>query len=187
MYHNVKHRKSKKTLILTIAILCCLISVSGTLAYIHTNANKVENIFTPSKVMCEVDETFENNVKSNVSVKNTGDTDAFIRAAIVATWVDNTTGNTLAITPVLDTDYTITFETSGWTKKSDGYYYCLSSIAPNDNTPILISECKMKDGANIPDNAVLSIEILASAIQSEPASVVADKWGVSLGGSSKNN
>ena len=186
MQKTEKHSNSKKLLILVVAILCCLVTIGGTVAFLLTQTGEIENVFSPSKVTCQVDETFENNVKSDVSIKNTGNTDAFIRAAIIVTWVDKDTGNTLPAVPILDTDYEMTLGTSGWTKNSDGYYYCSSSIAPNGNTPVLISECKMKDSANIPENATLSVEIVASAIQSKPSSVVQDKWGISLGGNTKD-
>lgn len=48
-----------------------------------------------------------------MKVKNTGNTDAFIRAQIVVTWKD-ANGNVSATKPVEDTDYTMTLNTTDW-------------------------------------------------------------------------
>lgn len=181
-----KLKKIKKPLLIIAAVLCCTAVIGTSMAYLFTNTDEIENVFTPAEVPCEVEETFENNVKSNVSIKNTGNTDAFIRASIVVTWVDKESGDTLPITPVLDTDYEMTMGNIGWSKNDDGYYYCSFDISPGENTPVLITECKVKDDAQVPKNANLSVEIVASAIQSKPSSVVQDKWGVSLGGNTQN-
>ena len=52
---------------------------------------------------------FENNVdteKKNVTVTNTGNVDAFIRAAIIVTWKDSA-GNIAATVPVEGYDYNL--------------------------------------------------------------------------------
>ena len=52
-------------------------------------------------------------------------------------------------------------------------------MAPDREIPQLIKECSVIDG-KAPEGYPLSVEILASAIQSEPSSVVADQWGVTV-------
>lgn len=56
----------------------------------------IQNKFLPTKVTCEVMETFNGStgVKSNVNVKNTGTIDAFIRVKLV-TYRTNDQGSTL--------------------------------------------------------------------------------------------
>ena len=87
------HTKEKKTarrkimIMLVSAITAVLITAGITAAYIFTKTESVENVFTPADVSCEVTEVFEDNVKTDVSIKNTGKADAFIRAAIVVNWV----------------------------------------------------------------------------------------------------
>lgn len=78
----------------------------------------MENTFNPAQISCLVTEEFENNIKTNVSIKNTGNTDAYIRAAVIVTWVDND-GNVYATAPQVGTDYNITFSDNWLSKKTD--------------------------------------------------------------------
>ena len=109
-----------------------------------------------------------------MQIQNTGDIPAYIRARIVVTWKD-TSGNVSAV-PVKDSDYTMDMGT-GWIEGKDGYWYCKTAVNPNVSTPELITECKKTANANVPDDYDLSVEILADAIQSEPASAVTEAWG----------
>lgn len=149
-------------------------AVGGTLAYLVTQTDPVTNTFEPSRVSCKIDETFENGVKSNVKVKNTGDIDAYIRAKVVITWKDNA-GNVYAAAPEANTDYTISYNESDWTE-IDGYWYYKSAVASGDPTSKLIDTCAPTDGT-APAGYALSVEILAEAIQAEPAAAVKEAWG----------
>ena len=81
--------KSPKALALMVSLLLLLcVTVSGTASFLLDNAGSIENIFKSSRVTTSVTETLTNGVKSNVKITNTGDTDAYIRAAVVATWRD---------------------------------------------------------------------------------------------------
>lgn len=46
----------------------------------------------------------------------------------------------------------------------------------------MIDECKLLDSANVPDGYYLSVEIVASAIQSTPTTVVTENWGSGVSG-----
>ena len=160
-------------------ILAAVLAIGGTLAYIIANTASVENKFTPGEVRCEVEETFKNNVKSDVKIKNTGNTAAYIRATYVVTWQKDD-GTVNGKMPVVGTDYTIEFtENSGWKLIGD-YWYYTSPVAAGGETGVLIASCKLAEGAAVPTGYHLSVEIIASAIQSEPASVVAEKWHVAV-------
>lgn len=160
-------------------ILAVVLAIGGTLAYIIANTASVENKFTPGEVRCEVEETFKNNVKSDVKIKNTGNTAAYIRATYVVTWQKDD-GTVNGKMPVVGTDYTIEFaENSGWELIGD-YWYYTSPVAAGGETGVLIASCKLAEGAAVPTGYHLSVEIIASAIQSEPASVVAEKWHVAV-------
>ena len=94
-------RRNKKAWLLLIAVAAMLLAVvGGTVAYLVTRTSPEVNTFTPSKVACSVVETFKNNVKSNVQVKNTGDTAAYLRAAVLVTWQD-ASGNVLGTAPAI--------------------------------------------------------------------------------------
>ena len=162
-------------------ILAVVLAIGGTLAYIIANTVSVENKFTPGEVSCEVVEQWEepHKVKSNVRIKNTGNTAAYIRATYVVTW-QKENGTVNGKMPVVGTDYTIVFaDNTGWKKIGD-YWYYTSPVAAGGETGVLIASCKLAEGAAVPTGYHLSVEIIASAIQSEPDTVVAEKWKVNV-------
>ena len=178
-------RRPKRLATLLVSLLLVLgVAVGGTVAFLSTRTDSKENTFTPSKVTCEVTETFNNNVKSQVAVKNTGDTTAFIRAAINVTWMSNQDAANQTVSakvPVKDTDYSITFaKNTNWIQGADGYYYYKQPVDPQGSTGVLIEECKLQENASVPDGYHLSVEIVASAIQSAPYSVVQSMWHVTV-------
>ena len=172
-------RRPKRLATLLVSLLLVLgVAVGGTVAFLSTRTNSKVNTFTPSEVTCEVTETFDKNVKSQVAVQNTGDTTAFIRAAINVTWMkdadsyDDADQTVSAKAPVKDTDYSITLaQNTNWIKGADGYYYYKLPVAPQGSTEVLIDECKLLDGCH------LSVEIVASAIQAGPEAAVQAAWG----------
>ena len=184
----MKRKINKQSMALLVSLAVVLtVAVGVTLAYIFTKTDPVENTFKPSKVTCAVIEDGKTtddpygqvNVssKSNVQIKNTGDTTAYIRVAVVVTW-KNEKGNVWAQAPVEGTDYTIDWayddkdNPTRWTSDDDGYYYYNDPVAPGDLTGMLIKEAKLKEGYAAPVGTdgtqyYLSIEIVASAIQAE--------------------
>lgn len=172
--------KKKVSMLLVSLVLIAAIAVGSTVAFIATSTSPITNIFNPAKVTVDIDETFENGVKSDVKVANTGNTDAFIRAKIVVTWKD-ADGNVSATKPEENKDYTMKLNETDWFLGSDGFYYCRTSVAPdvsNNLTPALIEKCEKK--GTPPDGYDLSVEIIASGIQSTPDSAVNDAWGMTV-------
>lgn len=177
---NAAHGGAKRSLVLVVSVLALVLAVAGgTLAWLTANSGPVTNTFTPAQVTCEVDETFQNNVKSAVSIKNTSNIDAYIRAYVVVTW-KNAEGNVYGKLPVKDTDYTIEYATdTGWEKGSDGYYYFTKPVGVDKTTSELIKTCApVADKA--PAGYDLSVEIIAEAIQSLPATTVTSVWPVTV-------
>ena len=184
-------RRPKRLATLLVSLLLVLgVAVGGTVAFLSTRTDSKENTFTPSEVTCEVTETFNNNVKSNVAVKNTGDTTAFIRAAINVTWMKDAEAGTeydaanqtvSAKVPVKNADYSIKLaDNTNWIQGADGYYYYQLPVDPQGSTGVLIEECKLQENASVPDGYHLSVEIVASAIQSVPETVVQSMWHVTV-------
>lgn len=181
---------SKKFIVITAVALLLFVTVGSTLAYIFTKTEPVENTFNPSKVACAV---VENNnpdenradivpndsIKTNVQIKNTGDTDAYIRVAVVVNWASKDGTKVWATKPVEGTDYTAWTPGTGWIQIGD-YYYYTQPVAPTKTTGTLIENIEVLDTANIPDGYFLSVEIVASALQAKPASVVTSQWGVTV-------
>lgn len=176
---------NKKKIVLLVSLALLLIGVGSTLAYLFDVTNPVINEFTPSEVTCDVVETVDNDVKTNVMIHNTGNTDAFIRAAIVVNWA-NGNGDVYGKTPVQSTDYVMELDLqNGWTAGNDGFYYWTKPVAANDDandndlTGVLIKEVKLADGKVAPEGYALSVEILCSAVQNEPAAAV-EAWSNGL-------
>ena len=182
--HKQLRRPKRLATLLVSLVLVLGVAVGGTVAFLSTRTDSKENTFTPSKVTCEVTETFNKNVKSNVAVRNTGDTTAFIRAAINVTWMSNQDAANQTVSakvPVKDTDYSIKLaDNTNWIQGADGYYYYQLPVKPQDSTKMLIEECKLQNNASVPDGYHLSVEIVASAIQSAPDSVVQSMWHVTV-------
>lgn len=190
---KLKQNWGKPAALLVSLVLLVGVAVGGTLAYLVTNTDPIENQFTPSKVTTTVEEKLDGNVKKNVKIKNTGDTEAWIRAAVVITWQDEN-GNVYGGTqPVAGTDYTIEWNVDEqktdhekWFKGKDGFYYWTKPVksqeedANNCFTGVLITECKLVAG-KAPEGYALTVEIIGSGIQSKPADVFNDNWGTSSG------
>lgn len=163
---------AKKASALTIAIILILVmAIGGTVAFLVTHTDQIVNTFQPTDVTCEINEDFNDNntVKTSAVVKNTGKIPAYIRVAVVANTVD-AEGN---ITGAKDVSNELA--RSGWTK-IDGYYYYNGVVQPRGKTADLLGD----DGINLND---IQVTILASAIQAEPDSAVAQAWSVQFDGS----
>ncbi|MBQ2888511.1 MAG: hypothetical protein IJE29_06305 [Firmicutes bacterium] len=180
MYKQSGWMKSKA--LLASLLLVVGVTVGGTLAYIVAGSGPVENEFTPSKVTTAVVESFDGTTKSDVKIRNTGDTTAYIRAAVVVTW-QNEDGNVYGQKPVEKTDYDIEWNlNNGWKKAADGFYYWTSPVKSDDEdaqncyTGVLIESCEPNDNNTAPKGYSLAVEIIGSGIQSVPTSVVAAEW-----------
>lgn len=169
---RVMKTKKPVALVALLLLLCC--TVAGTVAYLVTSTNSVTNTFTPASVTTQVEEEFNGTTKSNVRIKNTGNIDAYIRAAVIINWAD-AQGN-VSGTPVKDTDYKIDYNKSDWFQGSDGYWYYTKPVAPNGGlTDILIESCAPVAG-RAPEGYDLQVTILADGIQSVPADAVQQAW-----------
>lgn len=178
-YSKRRANRRKATVLLSSLVLLIVLLVGTTTAFLIASDGPITNIFNSSKVTCQVNETFENDVKTNVTISNTGDTEAYIRAAIVVTWKDAENGNVYGSEPVAGTDYTILLNENDWFLGNDGFYYYKYPVAPKDQngsvTKALIVSCTVNQ-ENVPAGYGLNVEILGSAIQSVPVSVVNEKW-----------
>ena len=183
MYQGAYIRKGSKprvrmnrTAVLFMAIIMLIGTVIGsTVAFLITNTGPVENKFAYASVSCEVKEDFQGNTKKDVQITNTGSTNAYIRATYVVNWLD-AEGNIVASVPE-GYSYSLA-ENPGdkWTKGNDGYFYYLSPVAPGASTPGSLLTCTVTRPEN--PEYQLSVEILATAIQSTPAKAVTEAWGV---------
>lgn len=173
-----RRRSGKVTLGLLALVLCC--AVGGTLAWLIDTTDPLANTFTPAQVECTVvEDAFDGSTKTNVSVQNPlkeKNVTAYMRVALVPTWEDEN-GNAVAEPASLD-DLSITWGNSGkWLKGTDGYWYYKEPVAPGYSTEVLLQKATVKT-----DNGYsMNLQILAEAVQAEPASAVENVWPVSVG------
>ena len=212
----------KKNITKSMALLLLTILVAGacigtTLAYITDGTEAVTNTMTPGTVTTAVKETFDGTTKSNVQIQNTGNTDAYIRAAVIVTWQKVEADGTVLVygeKPVEGTHYTIDLnvgeedEAKGWIKGSDGFYYHKEVVGYKEGenlTDALINSCTTKkataDGEteakdvrpeNLPADYKLCVEIIGSGIQAKGVAdngkaVVVEEWGVTLSDGTSGN
>lgn len=183
---RARRRKQQSLIIALVAILCSIIACVS-IAFVFTSTKPLENTFTDAYVACDVLETFDGTTKSDVTIKNTGEVQSYIRAKVVVTWMSDDKTKVTALKPIDDTDYVITYadETNAdtnWEKGSDGYWYYKLPVNVGKETEELIENCSLKDGVTAPDGYYLSVEIVASSIQSTPPRVVAEQWDSGVSG-----
>lgn len=185
-YRKQRRKQERRVSALAlVCIICCLVS-GLTLAYLVTSTSALENIFGTPSFDTGITESFGNDTsgvltKEDVKITNTGDVDAYVRATVVVTWV-NDKGEVYSKIPVKDTDYTISYrDSSKWQydEANDVWYYT-DVVKPGRSTEILIEECQETAENNKPEGYYLTVEILSQSIQAEPANAVIDAWGVTV-------
>lgn len=172
---DARNKHSRKWIVAALLCLCIVAcTLGGVNAYLTSRTEPVVNEFVPAKVSCIVEETFENGVKTDVRVRNTGNIDAYIRAAVIINFVSDD-GKVLATAPQEGVDYILIWDAYGWTKGSDGYWYYKNAVAPGELTSMLIESAA---AVSAPDGYRLNIQIAATAIQSAPDTAVQEAWGI---------
>lgn len=189
MYQDAHNEKSgrhgirmNRTAVLLIAIILLIsTAVGSTVAFLATKTEPVENSFEYANVSCEVMQDRDTDGSSIVKVKNTGTISAYIRAAVVANWMD-VDGNIAASVPE-GYSYDLTCSSGSWVQGTDGFFYYLLPVAPGALMEGNLLTCTVA----CPENPeyTLSVEVLAEAIQSTPASAVKEAWNVEVDGDGK--
>ena len=173
--HGKALRTGRLTTMVIATVLLLALAIGGTVAWLTANATPVENTFTPSHVACEVNERFDGETKSNVNVTNTGDTDAYIRVKLVTYRVNEQgqhIGGTATIPPFAPG--------ANWVE-DDGYYYYTSPVKPGEKPAAnLINSIELTGSYNNADGGKQVVEVMAEAIQSQPAKAVGEAWGVTI-------
>ena len=166
------HHTGRLTAMVIATALLLALAISGTVAWLTTKGAPITNTFNPSKVACEVTESFNGTVKSSVNVKNTGDIDAYIRVKLV-TYRTNAQGQHIGGTAALP-DFT---PGEGWVPYN-GYYYYTKPVAPNAQPEnALISSINLTEKYIDADGGRQAIDVMAEAIQSVPEAAVKAAWG----------
>lgn len=188
MYQDAHNEKSgrhgirmNRTAVLLIAIILLIsTAVGSTVAFLATKTEPVENSFEYANVSCKVTQNCDTD-GSIVQVKNTGTISAYIRAAVVANWID-VDGNIAAFVPE-GYSYDLTCSSGSWAQGKDGFFYYLLPVAPGASTEGNLLTCTVTCSET--PEYTLSVEVLAEAIQSTPASAVNEAWNVAVDGDGK--
>ncbi len=166
-------RGKRRKIVFLVAVLTVLVgalATGGTIAWLTTDAAPLKNSFASARVTCAVDKTFDAATMklTNVRVRNTGDTSAYLRVRLV-TYRQNAAGEIIGGAAALP-GFT---PGSGW-ERADGYYYYADPVPAGGSTAALIAECALNTYEN-GESQVL--EVLAEAVQSAPARAVQEAWG----------
>ena len=188
MYQDAHNEKSgrhgirmNRTAVLLIAVILLIsTAVGSTVAFLATKTEPVENSFEYANVSCKVTQNCDTD-GSIVQVKITGTISAYIRAAVVANWMD-VNGDIAALDPE-GYGYDPTCSSDSWARGADGFFYYLSPVAPGASTEGILLACTVI--CPEPPEGTLSVEVLAEAIQSTPASAVNEAWSAAVDGDGK--
>lgn len=171
-------KRKLKPLLVSLVVLAT-VSIGVTTAYMISSSEPVVNSFDIGDVSCQVVEEYQDSVKSNVNVTNTGNVPAFIRVRLVTYRVDDQ-GNHIGGTAEIPA-FTLG---EGWVLH-EGYYYYKYQVEPG-STP----EANLIGGEGIAlkeyfdtDGGKQVVEVLAEAVQSQGkddngASPVELAWGI---------
>jgi hypothetical protein len=171
------------TLILTLVLAAVTIPMA--LSYLTSSPDALENMFTDPYVPPDITETFDGEIKENIRIENTGNVDAYIRAALVIQ-AKAENGDILAYSPVHGTDYTLSALGSTWFKQKD-YYYFKHPVPPGGLTDVMFSKI---EALNIPLKTLggvhyyLNIDVASQSIQALPPGAVESAWPVTVGAGS---
>ena len=152
---------NKRAVALLVSLVVLLtVAVGATIAFLADKTPEVENTFKPSKVACAVTKSTTDHI---YTVWNTGDTTAYIRAAVVVNWV-NAEGQVYAKAPT----FKVVPGNTNWVLGKDGYYYYIKSVAAGAYIP---ENLTVTDVSAAPEGHTLQVEVVASAIQATVTAV----------------
>lgn len=159
-----------RTAVLLIAVLLLITTAVGsTAAFLVTKTGPVVEDFAYAQVSCQVTDT--------LAVQNTGTAQAYIRASYAVNWLD-VNGNIVAAVPEGYSCDPVENQ-DDWTEGGDGYFYYSYPVDPGSETPSLLT-CSVSRPED--PEYTLSVEVVAEAIQSDPAEAVEEAWGVGVSG-----
>ncbi len=176
MKSGSKFKQNKKRVILLIGIIAIVCAVViPTMAWLIAKTDPLTNRFEQAVIACEVLEPAAEG--ESYQVKNTGDTEAYVRVAVVANWTntDSEAGGIVHTYWQENLSPTVTLS-DNW-QEIDGYYYYKLPLAVGatvDFATIIADASAAPEG--YPD---ASIQLLAEAIQTQPDEAF-DSWGVTL-------
>ena len=154
-YRRVTPKRHKQPILLLCLVALLVFAAGGTLAYLVVHTPSVENQFVPVKVKCSVGDDY--------TVTNTGDINAYVRAAVVVNWTD-ADGNIVHTAPA-GASYTLSCNTTGGWSEDGSFYYYSNVVTPTGDTRV--SAPVVTVTSNIPESYKLRVDVIAEAIQAD--------------------
>lgn len=175
-------RVLKRLVCVLFAVLVLMCGTAFALMFRQTQLH--ENQFDTAFVACEVHEALDGsgdytggtqnaNSKTGITVKNTGNIDAYLRVRFVSYWVDKD-GNIVA-KPSQMPDISVK---SDWIAGSDHTYYYKSSVASGGFTAELLAAPIVLNTSA--EGYLQVVEVFAEAIQSLPEKAATQSWHVTI-------
>lgn len=191
----MKQKNAIRLLILIVSLTAVVVSISVSLAYMLTRSDILTNIFVPAKVSCEVVEGGTETSKTSVVVKNTGDTEVYVRVRVV-TYYKDSKGNPVALTSPENKFETGSngwqYNTNAWIydKKDQTFYYKTSVEKEQQTEDLLKSAIPLEvieeaGEGNVKFTYHQVVEFIVEVIQSTPDDAVKEAWGVTLDGNNQ--
>ena len=175
----MKNEKIRFLPVFLVALLVLTMASGSVFAYMKAKTPVVENMIVPAFVNCEVNETFANNEKTSIKVKNTGNIDAYLRVCFVTYWENKDENGNAIIVSKPSKDITGLPLGNKWIAGSNNIYYYTEAIAPGAEVEFLGDGEKIILEIDANGNRQV-IEVFAEAIQSIPAKAVENSWKVTL-------
>lgn len=157
--------KNKRILCLAFSLMLIVpLFANSSLAWVSSNAREITNKFVLGSIGASVVEKFDGNIKSNVAVKNSGNTADYVRVNLVVQVLDEQ-GNIVA-TPNDDISFENCFNIKGfnsenWLKIGEFYYY-KKSLPAGEKSEVLFSKVTPKIKFN---NTSLNLIVMSQGIQ----------------------
>lgn len=174
-YYKRRQHRGRRAAVIASVLLLLAPAAGGTVAWLSARTDAVTNTFLPSKVSCKVEEGFDGTTKTHVNVKNTGDTDAYIRVKLVS-YRTNEKGQHIggvAALPEFARGENWVFH--------DGFYYYTLPVAPGAMPAAnLTDRIELTGEYKDADGGRQAIDVMAEAIQSVPPEAMGQAWGVSI-------
>lgn len=158
--------------VISVLIAAALLT-SSTVAFLYAVSEEKVNTFYRAVIPCQVVETFENNQKSEIAIKNNGYTDSYIRVELIS-YFQNSAGNIIATAAEVP-DFLLS---DLWVLGADGYYYYTKPVAPDGLTTNMLADGEVITLTVDENGNSQVIEIFAQAVQANPTDAVIYAWGV---------
>lgn len=180
MFNKIQKIFKKHSLIISIAAAVIAVSIGcgAVFAFMSASTKGTTNKFVAAKVDVTVVEKIENNIKSSIKAQNNGTCSAYMRLKIVPYRVNDLNqrigGNATIPEFELGAD---------WIDAGDGTYIYKKAVAAGSMTGDLIKSGT--DGMVLieyddMDGGKQAVEIIAEAIQAQPADAASSSWNVNI-------